>query len=153
MQQGPCGADHGVAVTPATHHFDPVKLISDWSHRHIAYIAGLGRFGVNHMLITASGCCGRFGSFVTSLELELDPRPGKEACLYYHDGSCLECVGRCPRDALAADVFDRHACYGQCLENAARFKAMGTADVCGKCLAGVPCSIMDPVISLQSITL
>ena len=70
------------AVTPPTHSFDPQRLISDWSHRHIAYIAGLGRFGVNNMLITASGCCGRFGSFVTDAEIAADERIPAEACLY-----------------------------------------------------------------------
>jgi epoxyqueuosine reductase QueG len=31
---------------PATHNFDEKKLISNWSHRHIAYIAGIGTFGI-----------------------------------------------------------------------------------------------------------
>lgn len=43
-------------VMPATHNFDPKKLISDWSHRHVAFIAGLGRFGFNNMLIDATTC-------------------------------------------------------------------------------------------------
>ena len=34
---------------PATHNFDKDKLISNWSHRHIAYIAGIGTFGINNM--------------------------------------------------------------------------------------------------------
>ena len=53
------------AVLPPTHNFDPERLVSDWSHKHVAYIAGLGRFGLNQLLITARGCCGRLGSFVT----------------------------------------------------------------------------------------
>jgi epoxyqueuosine reductase QueG len=55
---------------PATHNFDVKKLISNWSHRHIAYIAGIGTFGINNMLITKNGCCGRFGSIVINYELD-----------------------------------------------------------------------------------
>ena len=39
-------------VIAATHNFDTKKLISDWSHRHVAVIAGLGTFGLNNMIIT-----------------------------------------------------------------------------------------------------
>ena len=46
------------------------NLISDWSHRHVAVIAGLGKFGLNNMLITDNGCCGRVGSFITDLKIE-----------------------------------------------------------------------------------
>lgn len=37
--------------------------MSEWSHRHAAYIAGLGIFGINNMLITNKGCVGRIPSF------------------------------------------------------------------------------------------
>jgi epoxyqueuosine reductase QueG len=50
---------------PPTHNYDPAVLMSDWSHRHIAFVAGLGRFGLNRWLITEKGCCGRFCYFVT----------------------------------------------------------------------------------------
>lgn len=39
--------------------YDGEKLMSYWSQRHIAYIAGIGTFGMNNMLITAKGCSGR----------------------------------------------------------------------------------------------
>jgi epoxyqueuosine reductase QueG len=136
---------YAVAVTPPTHNFDPQKLISDWSHRHIAYIAGLGRFGLNNMLITESGCCGRFGSFVTDAEIAADGRIAAEMCLYRHDGSCLRCVERCANGALTKDRFDRWKCYEMCLRNEAAFQEIGKADVCGKCLVGLPCSFTNPV--------
>lgn len=127
-------------VMPATHNFDPKKLISDWSHRHVAFIAGLGRFGVNNMLITEGGACGRLGTFVTAAPAEPDPRPTEEACLYRYDETCLQCVKRCVNDALQPDRFDRHRCYEMCLLNEDRFKTLGRADVCGKCVVAVPCS-------------
>ena len=138
-------AGHEVATTPPTHNFDPRKLMSDWSHRHVAYIAGLGRFGLNNMLITKKGCCGRIGSFITSLRVEPDVRPEEESCLYFHDSSCQQCVERCVNDALFTDGFDRAKCYEMCLDNAAYFRKLGEIDVCGKCLVGVPCSWIDPV--------
>lgn len=141
---------HAVEVTPPTHNFDRQKLVSDWSHRHVAYIAGLGRFGLNNMLITESGCCGRLGSFVTSLELAPDPRPGVEACLFRHDGSCRRCALRCVGNALSTDQFHRHDCYEMCLRNEDKHRCLGKADVCGKCLVNVPCAFTDPVKKKKS---
>jgi epoxyqueuosine reductase QueG len=138
---------HGfkAAITPATHNFDPKKLISDWSHRHVGYIAGLGTFGLNNMIITRSGCCGRVGSFVSDIELPGDQRPEREACLYRYDSSCLQCVERCVNAALFRDHFDRWRCYDMCQQNEANLREIGMADVCGKCLVGLPCSFTDPV--------
>jgi len=139
-----------VAVTPATHNFDPEKLISDWSHRHAAVAAGLGRLGLNNMLITDSGCCGRLGSFVTSLELPGDPACNGEACLYLHNRSCGRCVKRCVGDAVFADRFDRRKCYEMCLANEEAHRPIGAADVCGKCVADVPCAFANPVKKLKT---
>jgi epoxyqueuosine reductase QueG len=140
------------ALTPATHNFDPVLLISAWSHRHVALVAGLGRFGVNNMLITKKGCCGRLGSFATSLHLEADPRPAAESCLHRAGLPCLRCVERCVGDALSPDGFDRDRCYAMCRKNVEVHRELGKADVCGKCLAGLPCSWTDPVSALSQRT-
>jgi epoxyqueuosine reductase QueG len=134
-----------VVTVPATHNWIEDKLISNWSHRHIAVIAGLGRFGLNNMLITEQGCCGRIGSLLTSAVIEPDPRPTEEACLHKYDGSCKKCVRKCVNDALLEDSFDRFRCYDQLLKNVEEHKAVGYADVCGKCLAAVPCSHSNPV--------
>ncbi len=136
---------HNTALTPPTHNFDPERLISDWSHRHVAFVAGLGSFGLNNMLITESGCCGRIGSLVTSAFVEPDSRPTGEACLYRHDSSCRQCVERCINEALFEDNFYRHKCYEACLKNEKIFQHLGKADVCGKCLVGLPCSFINPV--------
>ncbi len=57
------------AATPATHNFDEIRLMAPWSHKHLGYLTGLGRFGVNAQLITPAGCGGRLGSLVTAAEL------------------------------------------------------------------------------------
>jgi epoxyqueuosine reductase QueG len=130
---------------PATHNFDPASLMSAWSHRHVAYIAGLGTFGLNRMLITQKGCGGRIGSIVTELVLAPDERIKGDYCLYLHNGSCSACLDRCPCSALQRDTFNRHKCYERLLENEARLQLEGYADVCGKCCCGLPCSVKNPV--------
>jgi epoxyqueuosine reductase QueG len=134
------------AVVPATKFFDEKRLISNWSHRHVAYIAGLGKFGLNRMLITEMGCAGRIGSFVTDAEIPPTKRSDGEFCLYKSDLSCKKCVEKCTFGALSTDSFDRHRCYEMCLENAEKYQGyVEIADVCGKCLALVPCSFKNPV--------
>ena len=138
-------------LIPATHNFSEKTLMSDWSQRHVAYIAGLGKFGLNRMLITEKGCCGRIGSIVTNLAIEPTERIQGESCLYKENGSCGVCARRCVNDALSKDEsrFDRHKCYEMCLYNADRLKDIGYADVCGKCLVGMPCSFEDPVANIK----
>ena len=131
---------------PATHNFDEKKLISNWSHRHIAYFAGLGTFGINNMLITENGCCGRFGSIIVDYkfdEYKMTPEI-KEKCLHKLNGSCGICQKKCIINAYKNNDYDRHKCYEQCLKNAEYHKNTGYADVCGKCLVGLPCSQKEP---------
>ena len=131
---------------PATHNFDKEKLISNWSHRHIAWIAGLGTFGINNMLITKNGCCGRFGSIITSYEFnEYKQIPEiREKCLNKLNGSCGICREKCIASAYENNTFDRYKCYEQCLKNSETHKDIGYADVCGKCLVALPCSLNEP---------
>jgi epoxyqueuosine reductase QueG len=133
------------AAEPATHNFDPVTLESRWSHKSMAVMAGLGSFGLHQMVITDSGCAGRFGSLILDAELVSTPLPPKERCLYFHDGSCLECVQRCPVSALDAnEPLDKQRCWTHLLEMAPRHQDLGVVDACGKCALG-PCSIESAV--------
>lgn len=131
-------------IIPATHNFDTKKLISDWSHRHAAVIAGLGTFGINNMLITDKGCCGRVGSFITDLKIAPTKKKDIENCLYKSLNICRKCVDKCVNDALKINSFDRHKCYEMCLINDKFHSDLGLVDVCGKCLVGVPCSTKNP---------
>ena len=135
------------AAEPPTHNFDPVTLVSHWSHKSVAVIAGLGSFGLHQMVITDSGCAGRFGSLVLDAELPVTCGEPQERCLYYQDGSCLECVQRCPAEALDATLpFDRQGCYERLLGVAKMYEELGQADVCGKCAIG-PCSFEAAIAS------
>ncbi len=64
-----------------THEFDRTTLRARWSHKSVARIAGLGEFGLHRMLITPSGCAGRFGSVVTDAVLRAPRLWRGQACL------------------------------------------------------------------------
>jgi epoxyqueuosine reductase QueG len=131
--------------TAPTHDFDQSKLMSRWSHKHVAFISGIGKFGIHNMIITKRGCCGRLGSIVTNAAIEPSRMDESlESCLYRIDRSCGLCVSKCACGALRIDGFDKHKCYKQCMENASVYSEIGLADVCGKCASGVPCSFSDP---------
>ena len=77
---------------------------------------------------------------------------------------------KCPAGAISPDGFDRHKCYAQCLKNAAIYTEFGSSytgageqkadaercegstddrgvygsEVCGKCIAGMPCAYRMP---------
>lgn len=125
----------------STHTYDPKILKAAWSHRSAAYIAGMGTFGLNNLLITPKGCAGRFGTVFLSAALEPDERRAEERCRYYINGSCRACIASCPTQALAEQGFDRFQCHEELLRTRARFTQLGTCDVCGKCLVG-PCAIL-----------
>jgi epoxyqueuosine reductase QueG len=133
------------AAEPPTHNFDPVTLVSRWSHKSVAVIAGLGSFGLHQMVITDAGCAGRFGSVVTDAGLPPTSAGHIERCLHFHDGSCRACLARCPIDALSeTGGIDKQRCWARCLEVGREFKHLGPSEVCGKCAIG-PCSFESPV--------
>ncbi len=140
LQQVIEAAGYNSAAPAATDNFSKEDLISYWSHKHVAWIAGLGRFGLHKMLITEAGSAGRIGSLVVDFELPVNKRPVQELCLYYKDGSCKECIKSCVFGALKENSFNRHLCYSILKENAAKYNSK--ADVCGKCTVGVPCAIL-----------
>ena len=125
----------------ATNTYDPETLMASWSHRSIGFIAGLGRFGLNRMLITCKGCAGRYGSLVFAADVTPDQRSGEEFCIGLRTGECSYCIDACPVGALAPDGFDRSKCNRRLQENAECFSELGLCDVCGKCAVG-PCAIL-----------
>lgn len=150
--------EHGYrgAVSPEAGAFDREHLISNWSQRHIAYQAGLGTFGLNNMLITEKGCCGRISTVVTDLDVEPDAPLAEELCIYKRSGKCGLCADRCPSGALTREGYDRKKCFQVCQENAKVYNCYGNSyashageaaentgsEVCGKCVAGMPCAFL-----------
>ncbi len=110
-----------------------------WSHKSAAYAAGLGTFGIHHMLITKIGCAGRFGSLIVSAEIPPTSRPVEESCRYKKGEKCLVCVDRCPAGALNAGGLDKEKCFRLLQENAKAFPELNQP-ACGKCATG-PCAL------------
>ena len=143
-------AGYESALIPATHNFDHKKLMARWSHKHLGYIAGLGRFGVNAQFITPSGCTGRLGSLVTQADLEDSPLVTEaELCLHKNGHKCLVCVKRCPVEAVSAHAgIDRKKCWARLKSNLRETQELTglkeTTHVCGKCQVVVPCSFKIP---------
>ncbi len=127
---------------PPTYDFDKEKLISNWSHRHIAYACGLGTFGRNNLLITAKGCGGRLGTAVLDVPLEPSPRPQLIHHCFHDNNGCSYCQKNCPVRALSGSVFKRQNCYRQLLLNDQTYQDLELCDVCGKCATG-PCGYLE----------
>ena len=125
------------SAAPATWNFDPVTLSCTWSHKSACAIAGLGSFGLHHLLITDAGSAGRCGSLVIDAELAPTPRVDKERCEFFASGVCSYCVDACPAGAIRPTTdarlsLDKQACW-------AHIQAVSTDDCCGKCSTG-PCA-------------
>ena len=108
---------------------------SNWSERHVAHVAGLGTFGLSAGLITEKGMAGRFGSVVTTLKVEPDPRPYArfdEYCSY-----CGACIPRCTFGAISLEGRKDHVICGEI--SARNKKKFHPRYGCGKCQVRVPC--------------
>ncbi|NYT05841.1 MAG: epoxyqueuosine reductase [Methanomicrobiales archaeon] len=108
--------------------------VAFFSHRHAAFLAGLGSFGVNNMLLTPKyGPRVRFSSVLTAAGLPPDPLMADPLCT-----RCMLCVDACPAGALDAGDYpdsltDKRACSGQ----SARLLEQQIAP-CGICIKVCP---------------
>jgi epoxyqueuosine reductase QueG len=135
------------AAERATGNFDEAVLRSHWSHKSIAALTGIGSFGLHQLVITDAGCAGRFGSLVIDAELPINIPKQKERCEYYDMGTCLDCMLKCPVDAIdEEEPFNRLLCWEQCLKNASGFLDLGDdVHICGKCAVVGPCALKSAV--------
>lgn len=140
---------------------------STWSERHVAFAAGLGRFGLNGSLITARGSNVRFGSLITNIDLEpniSDGRDYRAACLKSSGKDCTACIKRCPVGAITESGMEKSKCYAmrqavrkRYLDSYSQELHMLPAPVvkngkreegyslgCALCQCGVPCEGQDP---------
>ncbi len=114
---------------------------SNWSERHVAYVCGLGTFGLSKGLITKKGMAGRLGSLVTELYLPPDKR--EYSGIYEYCSMCGACVKRCPANAISVSKGKDHDLCSQYLNvTAEKFKPRYG---CGKCQTKVPCESCIPV--------
>jgi epoxyqueuosine reductase len=108
--------------------------VAFFSHRHAAFLAGLGTFGVSNMLLSPRyGPRVRFGSIFTEADLPSDPMMDTELCTH-----CLRCVRCCPSGALEkgkypAVLTDKQACVA----HSAELNRQGISP-CGICIQVCP---------------
>lgn len=108
--------------------------VAFFSHRHAAYLAGLGNFGVNNMLLTPQyGPRVRFGSVLTAAPLTPDPLMEGTLCT-----RCMECVEQCPVQALSEEGYpdgltDKATCAGYSLALDKHYRSP-----CGVCVKVCP---------------
>lgn len=108
---------------------------SNWSERHVAYVCGLGTFGLSRGLITRKGVAGRFGSIITDLALTPDSREYQG--IYDYCSMCGQCVQNCPVQAISLEEGKKHQPCGDFLDYT-REKCKPRYG-CGKCQVRVPC--------------
>ncbi|MGI6469054.1 MAG: epoxyqueuosine reductase [Syntrophomonadaceae bacterium] len=118
----------------------PGHFTSNWSERHVAYICGLGTFGLSKGLITPKGTAGRLGSVITTMYLQPDNRDYDIFDQYCT--RCGKCVQRCPVKAISKEEGkDHHKCSRFIDRTAEKFNPRYG---CGKCQVGVPCEFELP---------
>ena len=138
----------GLAVVPNLEaHYKAVNMLPMWSERHVAFIAGVGTFGLQAGFLTAKGVAGRLGSVVTDLELVPTVRPYTEVyeyCPWFTDGSCGVCIGRCPVKAIHEKGKDHAICRTNGATNIGpAYKEWGYHS-CGHCSIHLPCTNQIP---------
>ncbi|MCC2864736.1 4Fe-4S binding protein [Anaerovorax odorimutans] len=121
--------------TPKGVEFPDYEFTSNWSERHIAFVCGLGTFGLSRGLITKAGIAGRFASLVTDLAFE--PVPREYDGLYDYCTNCGACIRRCPVNAISFKTGKAHEPCASFLDYTE--EAYAPRYGCGKCQTGVPC--------------
>jgi epoxyqueuosine reductase len=110
------------------------KPVAFFSHRHAAFLAGLGNFGVSNMLLTRKfGPRIRFSSIFTTAEIPPDKVMDGALCT-----KCMRCTNSCPVKALnegeyPSVITDKRACSIRSEALAKRFSSP-----CGICIKVCP---------------
>jgi epoxyqueuosine reductase len=125
------------------------KPIAFFSHKHAAYLAGLGNFGINNTLLTKKfGPRVRFTSIFTAAVIPPDQIIENPLCI-----RCMRCVNMCPVKAISGETYpqgliDKKTC-------ATRSEALFKRSIspCGLCIKVCPvgedrkvCNREDPAI-------
>ncbi|GAB6098388.1 epoxyqueuosine reductase [Halanaerocella petrolearia] len=116
---------------------DGKRLKADLSHKHLAVAAGLGKFGINNLVLTPEfGPRVRFSTIITTAKLEATVSEAEKLCT-----DCQLCVEICPANALDdwKDNYspqegwriNKEACYHQI------FVKLG-GKRCGLCIKACP---------------
>jgi len=124
----------------ANHLNHEEKFTSNWSERHVAFICGLGTFGLSKGLITPKGISGRFGSIITELYLSSDKREYEN--IYEYCSMCGKCAKNCPANAISIKNGKNHIICSKFLDKT--MEKHKPRYGCGKCQIDVPCESRIP---------
>lgn len=122
---------------PASSPYNRQDITGDISHKHVAVAAGLGKFGINNLVLTPEhGPYVRFVTVLTNAPLKPDKPLNKNPCL---ENKCMQCVKICPVKALENPKhnpeegwqMDKKKCY-QYIHVAL------DGEVCGLCIKACP---------------
>lgn len=105
-----------------------------FSHRHAAYLAGMGTFGVNNVIITPrNGPRIRWVTVLTDAVIDGDGPMEEEVCIH-----CDRCVRTCPQNALSPGTYpDIITDKTGCIDRSEMLAKQGIAP-CGLCIAACP---------------
>ena len=144
----------GPAQSPEVAKLASPHLSTCWSQRHVAFVAGLGTFGISGGLITVRGIAHRLGSVVTDAAIAPTPRPyGDDPfawCLKSARNTCGACIKRCPVGSIGLSVHERNkdACanHRETVRAAAgdRYGWKSNHYGCALCQTNVPCETCNP---------
>jgi epoxyqueuosine reductase QueG len=120
---------------PASPPYDLVEMMGDLSHRHAGYLAGLGVFGKNSLLLSPDHGPGiRLVSVVTDAALEADEILKIDLC-----GDCTVCIKACPANALKGQgVVDKSACDDRHVVVGKQLQLSYSELICGVCIRVCP---------------
>jgi epoxyqueuosine reductase QueG len=127
---------------------------SNWSERHVAYVAGHGTFSLSDGFITERGIAHRCGSVVTDLKLPVSRRTAKgpySNCLFFVNASCKACISRCPAGAISEKGHDKIKCLDYSGPGISHLRSEYNVGItgCGLCQAKVPCESKNPTIKVK----
>lgn len=139
--------DGGKALIPTMdQRFSVINRRSNWSERHVAYIAGLGTFGLSKSFISEKGSAGRIGSVIVNLPYPVTKR--RYTDIYQNCNQCGRCIVRCPAQAIDEEGKKHEPCSLFLDETKVKYAPRYG---CGKCQTAVPCEYKIPT-KVQNIS-
>ena len=132
-------------------------IASRWSHRHYAYAAGLGTFGLSDGFISDFGKAVRITSLIVNVPLDTtsENRQGPyDRCLFHAKGICGMCIKRCPCNAISEEGHNKDICAEYediCIENywPPHIEMGDWIFGCGLCQVKVPCQDKNPMENVK----
>ncbi len=105
-----------------------------FSHRHAAFLAGLGTFGINNTILTENyGPRVRFASVFTTAELPPDPPLSRPVCI-----KCMRCVKACPVQAIPGEEYPEGLINKNLCASRSESLSLRYISPCGICIKVCP---------------